>query len=136
MPRLPEPRRRIYRYSFYAAAVYNVIWGVVVILLPTQTLAQVNITTDAVGVLFWQCVGMFVLVFALGYWAAGREPERYRMFLLIAVLGKVFGPIGFVYGAFYLEALPKSLGFTIITNDLIWWPIWFPFLYDAFLRKR
>ena len=135
-PRLPEPRRSWYRWSFYAAAIYNLIWGTVVILAPAWTLAQVGISTDAIGLLFWQCIGMFVLVFAIGYYAAARQPERYALFLLIAVLGKIFGPIGFLYGAFYLGVLPKTLGFTIITNDLIWWPIWLPFVWETFVRPR
>jgi hypothetical protein len=136
LPMLPEPRRTWYRYSFLAAVVYNLVWGTVVILLPSSTLAQVGVETDAVGLLFWQCIGMFVLVFALGYYALWREPERYAVFLAIALLGKIFGPIGFVYGAFYLDVLPKSLGWTIVTNDLIWWPIWFAFAWDAFVANR
>ena len=131
---LPEPRRTWYRYSFYAATLYNLLWGTVVILAPAWTLSLAEIRTDAVGVLFWQCIGMFVLVFAVGYYAAARQPERYGVFILIAVLGKIFGPIGFVYGAFYLHALPAKLGFTILFNDLIWWPIWFPFVYETLLR--
>ena len=133
-PTLPEPRRTIYRYSFYIAAVYNLIWGCVVILAPAWTLSLAGIDTDAVGRLFWQCIGMFVLVFALGYYAAARQPERYSAFVLVALLGKIFGPIGFVYGAFYLDALPARLGLTIIANDLIWWPIWMPFVYETIIR--
>ena len=133
-PPLPEPRRRWYVWSFYAAAIYNTIWGVAVILLPAWTLGQVDIATDAIGLLFWQCIGMFVLVFAVGYWLAARQPERYAGFLLIALLGKIFGPIGFVYGAFYLDALPAKLGLTIVFNDLIWYPIWIPFVWETVIR--
>jgi hypothetical protein len=136
LPRLPERRRTIYRYSFYAAAVYNVLWGLVVIFLPTTTLKLAQIEAGPIGVLFWQCIGMFVLVFAIGYWAAAREPERYATFLLIALLGKIFGPVGFLYGSFYLDVLPATLGFTIITNDLIWWPIWIPFVIETLLRPN
>ena len=136
MTRLPEPRRTWYRWSFRAAAVYNVVWGVVVILLPGRTLDLAGIETDGVGRLFWQCIGMFVLVFAIGYAVAARQPERYAVFILIALLGKVFGPVGFVYGAFHLGELPTSLGWTIVTNDLIWWPIWFPFVWETCLRRR
>ncbi len=135
VPTLSPGRRRIYVLSFYAAAVYNLIWGLVVIFLPAATLSIAQVETDAVGLLFWQCIGMFVLVFAIGYLAAARQPERFAVFILIALLGKIFGPIGFVYGAFWLDVLPKSLGFTILTNDLVWWPVWFPFVYDTFFRK-
>jgi hypothetical protein len=134
--RLPEPRRSWYRWVFWAATVYNTIWGVVVILLPAATLGLVGIETDAIGLLFWQCIGMFVLVFALGYAAAAMDPERYAPFILIATLGKIFGPIGFLYGAFWLGVLPKSLGFTILTNDLAWWPAFFPFVWETCLKRR
>ncbi|MEM1011953.1 MAG: alkyl hydroperoxide reductase [Planctomycetota bacterium] len=124
---------KIYRLSFAAAAIYNVIWGLVVIFLPSMTLRLANVETDQVGILFWQCIGMFVMVFAIGYAAAWRDPSRFAVFILIALLGKIFGPIGFVYGAFVLDALPASLGWTIITNDLIWWPIWGPFVWQFVL---
>ena len=133
--RIPEPRRTWYRWSFHVASVYNVVWGTVVILLPAWTLALVGIETDAIGRLFWQCIGMFVGVYAIGYHALARQPERYAPLLWIALLGKICGPIGFVYGAFYLGVLPKSLGWTIVTNDLLWWPIWFPFAIET-LRRR
>ena len=133
---LPQPRRSWYRWSLYAAAVYNTLWGIGVILLPDWSLRQVGITTDVIGLLFWQCIGMFVLVFAVGYYAAARQPERYAVFVLIALLGKIFGPIGYVYGAFWLGVLPASLGLTIITNDLIWWPIWMPFVWETIMRPR
>ncbi|MEM6315945.1 MAG: alkyl hydroperoxide reductase [Planctomycetota bacterium] len=135
-PRIPEPRRTVYRWFFYAAAFYNTVWGIVVILAPGWTLELATIETSAITNLFWQCIGMFVMVFALGYWAAARDPERYAPFILIATLGKVFGPIGFVYGAFYLEALPKWLGVTILTNDLVWWPAFFAFCYETMLKRR
>ena len=134
MTRLPEPRRTWYRWSFHAAAIYNVVWGTLVILLPGRTLDLAGIETDGVGRLFWQCIGMFVLVFAVGYVAAARQPERYAVFILIALLGKILGPVGFVYGAFWLGELPASLGWTIVTNDLIWWPIWFPFVWETCVR--
>jgi small multidrug resistance pump len=134
--RIPEPRRIWYRRSFLLAAIYNTIWGIVVILMPGLTLKLAGIQTDAIGLLFWQCIGMFVMVFAIGYYCCYRDPERYAAFILIALLGKIFGPIGFVYGAFYLDVLPASLGWTILTNDLLWWPIWMPFVWETVLCRR
>ena len=134
--RLPEPRRTWYRRVFWAAAAYNVTWGVAAIFLPGLTLRLAGVGTDAVGLLFWQCIGMFVLVFALGYAAAARDPERYAPFILIATIGKILGPIGFLYGALWLNELPKWLGLTILTNDLAWWPAFFPFVWETCLRRR
>jgi hypothetical protein len=36
------------------------------------------------------------------------------------LLGKILGPIGFVDAAMR-ERLPWSMGWTILTNDLLWW---------------
>ena len=40
--------------------------------------------------------------------------------VLVGLLGKVLGPIGFLWAALNKE-LPWQLGWTIITNDLVWW---------------
>ena len=91
---------------------------------------------DAVGIKapnyagIWQVVGMFVLVYAPAYWWAGRRPARHRHLVLIGLLGKLFGPIGFV-SAVTNGDLPAAFGWTIITNDLIWWPAFALYLRDA-----
>jgi len=37
------------------------------------------------------------------------------------MMGKLFGPIGLVWSV-GTDDLPAAFGWTIITNDLIWWP--------------
>ena len=130
LPLIPDPRRTVYRYAFWAATLYNVLWGVPTIVAPSVGLSLLGIQTDAVGLQFWQCIGMFVMVFAIGYAYAAHDPERYAPFILIATLGKIFGPVGFVYGA-ATGKLPWSVGWTIIPNDLVWWPIFFPFCWET-----
>lgn len=108
-----------YRYWFYAAAIYNLVWGTIHVLFPT-------LFWDVLGLQrpnylpLWQVIGMFVLVYAPAYWWAGRFPEKYPHMILIGLIGKLFGPIGFVWSALTGE-LPLAFGITIITNDLIWW---------------
>jgi small multidrug resistance pump len=41
--------------------------------------------------------------------------------VLIGLAGKVLGPGGFVWAA-SSGRLPWAFGWTILTNDLIWWP--------------
>jgi hypothetical protein len=139
MNRIPEPRRSVYRYVFYAAALYNLLWGVAVVLFPTVPFKLVGIPLEKVGdigVLFWQCIGMFVGVFAIGYWLAARDPERYAGFILIGCLGKIFGPIGFLYGWLWLGHMPGQVGLTILTNDLLWWPAFFPFVWETCVLRK
>jgi hypothetical protein len=109
-----------YRPWFYAAALYNLVWGVVNILFPNLLFQILGLTPPA-PLPIWQVVGMFVLVYAPAYWWAGRYPERYPHFIAIGLLGKICGPVGFVWAAFTGQ-LPLAFGLTLLTNDLFWWP--------------
>ena len=122
-----------YRPWFYAAAVYNVVWGSVGVLFPGLFFRLIGIPAPNYLPL-WQVVGMFVLVFAPGYWWAARYPERHPHLILIGLLGKVLGPLGFLW-ALAGGQLPLAFGWTILTNDLIWWPAFGLYLRQA-ARQR
>jgi small multidrug resistance pump len=118
-----------YRPWFYAATLYNLVWGLITILFPRFFFELVGMTPlNYVAV--WQVVGMFVLVFAPAYWWAARHPGRHRHLILIGLLGKLLGPIGFVW-SLTIGQLPLVFGWTILTNDLIWWPAFVFYLRDA-----
>lgn len=118
-----------YRGWFYFAALYNLIWGGFNILFP-------NVFFDIVGMTHphptavWQVVGMLVLVYAPAYWWAARYPFQHRHIILIALIGKILGPPGFVWAVFSGQ-LPLIFGWTILTNDLIWWPAFFSYIRDV-----
>lgn len=104
-----------------AAALYNLAWGGLVIAFPKLIFELTKIQTpNAVGLAIWQCVGMIVGVYGVGYWAASRDPLRHWPIVLVGLLGKIFGPIGFAK-ALLDGVFPAEFGLTIITNDLIWW---------------
>ena len=111
---------RRYRPWFYAAAAYNLTWGSLVVLSPTLLFRVLGIEVPSLLPL-WQVVGMFVLAYAPAYWWAGRLPERHVHLVLIGLLGKLLGPLGFAWAAASGQ-LPLAFGWTIVTNDLIWWP--------------
>ena len=48
---------------------------------------------------------------------------------------KIFGPIGFV-GAVTSGRFPLAMGWTIVTNDLIWWLPFGVILWTAFLSNQ
>src|SRR5262249_5648778 len=108
---------RHYRRWFYAAAIYNTVWGSAVVLFPAMLLriADVN-ATGAVPLV--QVIGMMVGVYAYGYYLLAREPQRYCGFIWIALAGKTLGPLGFVYSA-STGVLPWSFGWICVFNDLI-----------------
>lgn len=121
-----DPQLQPYRAWFYAAAVYNFVWGVVNVLFPHLFFDLVGMEQPNYPAL-WQVVGMFVLVYAPAYWWAGNYPFRFRHLILIALIGKICGPVGFAWSA-ATGQLPLVFGYTILTNDLIWWPAFFLYL--------
>ena len=74
---------------------------------------------------------MIVGVYGVGYWIAARDPIKHYAIVLVGLMGKVFGPIGFV-GAVVKGTLPLSFGVMIIFNDLIWWPSFIFFAFQAY----
>ncbi|MGD1845860.1 MAG: alkyl hydroperoxide reductase [Salibacteraceae bacterium] len=101
------------------AGVYNLSWGAAVIFFPNFFFELAEMETPAYPMI-WQCVGMIVGVYGIGYLAAATQPYRHWPITLVGFLGKVFGPIGF---AWYLAegAFPLNWGLIIVFNDLVWW---------------
>jgi small multidrug resistance pump len=113
----------------YAAAIYNLLWGCMTIVFPELFFRVVGMAVPTYLAL-WQVLGMYVLVFAPGYWWAARYPSRHPHLILIGLLGKTFGPIGFAWSA-ATGLLPSQFGLTILTNDLIWLPSFVLYLAAA-----
>lgn len=127
-----DPKLERYRKWFYAATIYNLIWGVAVILDPVTPFRLFGAEPPNYPSLF-QCIGMMVMVFAFGYYLIARDPLRYAAYVWIGLAGKIFGPIGFVYAATKGE-LPWAFGWTILTNDLLWWPAFIGFAKTYAMR--
>lgn len=117
---------------FLMAGLYNLVWGILVIVLPRQTMRWLGLPATT-PVPLWQVVGMLVMVYAPAYWWAARRPDRFAHYILIGFIGKVLGPLGFAWGVTH-GTLPWTFGLTIITNDLIWWPIFWRYLRAAARR--
>jgi hypothetical protein len=115
---------RAYRPWFWAAVVYNVTWGVSVVVYPRWLLWFVG-SSEASAPLA-QSVGMMVAVYAYGYYLLARDPERYAPFIWIALAGKIFGAVGFLYCAL-AGGLPARFGVVTLMNDVIWLPAFWAF---------
>lgn len=102
-----------------AAAVYNIVWGTFIVLFPLVLFRWAGMVLPNYPEI-WQCVGMVVGVYGVGYWIAGSDPVRHWPIVLVGFLGKLFGPIGFLIAAVQ-GRLPWRAGWVNITNDLIWW---------------
>ncbi len=113
-----------------AAGIYNLVWGTIAIVSPVNMLAMLGLNAESHALQLWQCIGMIVGVYGVGYILAAQAPFRHWVITLVGLLGKVFGPIGFV-AAVLDQNLPSSMGWTILTNDIIWWAPFAMILWGA-----
>ena len=113
-----------------AAGLYNLVWGGWVVLFPSslfQTLGMEPLNHPPIV----QALGMVVGVYGLGYVLAAHDPLRHWPIVLVGLLGKLFGPIGFVY-AWSIGQVPLSFAWVNVFNDLIWWIPFAAILYHSF----
>lgn len=102
-----------------AAGFYNIVWGALVVFAPGlffdwAGMAQPNYPE------LWQCIGMIVGVYGVGYWIASSDPLRHWPIVLVGFMGKVLGPLG-MGKALWEGRFPLSFTWINVTNDLIWW---------------
>lgn len=107
------------KVTLILAAFYNLLWGSFIVFLPVSPFLWAGMTPPNYPSLA-QCIGMIVGVYGIGYAIAASNPLRHWPIVLVGLLGKIFGPIGFVWAASHGE-LPWIAGLTILTNDVIWW---------------
>lgn len=121
------------------AGVYNLVWGAWVVLAPLSLFKILGVAEsqwpNATGQAIWQCVGMVIGVYGIGYLCAAISPLRHWPIVLVGLLGKIFGPIGFVDAALIRQTFPTEFGWTIITNDLIWWVPFGLILWGAYKSR-
>lgn len=123
-----------YRPWFYAAAIYNVLWGSFVVIWPHAFFDLLGMPRANYPALF-QSIGMIVGVYALGYWLIARDPARFGPFVYVGLLGKIFGPIGFLFTALRGE-LPWAFGWINVMNDIVWLPVFVLFALELRRAER
>ncbi|MEM7811969.1 MAG: peroxiredoxin-like family protein [Planctomycetota bacterium] len=124
-----EPAPAWMSWVLYFAATYNVLWGVATLFVsPSDVLPVEGSPTQTA---LWQCIGMIVGAYGIGYAAAAFDPYRHWPVTLVGLVGKILGPIGFVVYA-SKGVLPWTMGLTILTNDLAWWVPFTLILWGSF----
>ncbi|MEY3385794.1 MAG: hypothetical protein RIR53_605 [Bacteroidota bacterium] len=63
---------------------------------------------------------MVIGLYGLAYYWASFDYVRHWPIVAIGMMGKVFGPIGYVFNIL-MGTAPVLFGYTLITNDLLWW---------------
>lgn len=114
---LPSPWMR---KILLLAGIYNIVWGCFAIFAPLAIFRIVVADPLPAYPELWQCIGMIVGVYGVGYAIAARHPFVHWPIVLVGLLGKIFGPIGFLM-AVSSGRFPAAFGWTILTNDVIWW---------------
>jgi peroxiredoxin len=107
------------KYILTAAGVYNLLWGAFAVAFPLALFSWLGMPAPNYPEL-WQCIGMIVGVYGVGYWIAASDPDRHWPIVLVGLMGKIFGPIGFLQAAI-AGRMPWTMGWVIVANDLIWW---------------
>ena len=118
-------------FILFGAAIYNLLWGALAVVAPLEMLRFLGISGEY-RTEFWQCIGMFVGLYGVGYWFASVNPVRYWPFVLVGLLGKVLGPAGAIV-AVSQGRLPVRFIWVNVTNDFIWWV---PFAWILWVVNR
>ena len=118
----------------WAAGIYNLDCGSIAIAYPHLLFDLADV--DRINYPeIWQCVGMIVGVYGIGYLIAAHDSRTHWPIVLVGLLGKIFGPIGFT-AAMIQGIFPPHFGLTILTNDLIWWIPFTMILLDAAQQRK
>jgi hypothetical protein len=138
-------RRQIYRVIFILAGVYNIGLGLWAALVPLSLFNVLDLGAPShPGI--WACLGMVIGLYGLIYLQvaftdpkcrssaviiAGRriEYDVTKFLIAIGLVGKILGPIGFVFAVRNGE-LPLRMMPIIALDDLIWWVPFTMYLID------
>ena len=101
------------------AAVYNIVWGAWQVLLPNSFFELMGMTPMN-HPMVWQGLGMVIGLYGLAYYWASFDYVRHWPIVAIGLMGKVFGPIGYVFNIL-MGTATVGFGYTLIPNDIIWW---------------
>ena len=122
-------KKRIHQFTFICAGLYNLAWGVYCAIDP-QWFFRLSGLPPINHPQIFACLGMVIGVYGILYLEVARKPERGFMVAAIGSLGKILGPLGWIY-LFWTETWPLASIVLILTNDLIWWIPFGMYLNDS-----
>ncbi len=107
--------------SLKIAGWYNLFWGGLVVVFPSLFFKLSGWQDRPTEPFIWQALGMVIGVYGVGYLISANDPVRHWPIILVGLMGKVLGPLGFLF-ALWQDPSWLSLIWMIVLNDLIWWP--------------
>lgn len=122
-------RRRMHRWVFAAAGVYNIAWGLYAAIDP-QWLFRFADMPLAVHPQIFAALGMVIGLYGVLYLEVARRPEHGWLIAAVGLAGKVLGPIGLAV-LIATGEWPLASVVMCATNDFIWWIPFGLYLVDA-----
>ncbi|MEQ9090118.1 MAG: hypothetical protein RIE52_03465 [Balneola sp.] len=120
--------KKLHRATFICAGVYNLIWGLYSAIDP-QWFFRISGLPLLNHPEIFACLGMVIGLYGILYFEVARNPESSFLIALIGFIGKVLGPLGWLY-LFLTNTWPLKSILLILTNDLIWWIPFLMYLSD------
>ncbi len=129
-------QEKILSTVFLSAAIYNVVWGVLIIFYPNLIFKVFDIEPLNYPFLM-SGIGMFVAVYGYGYWVVSRDLYCYPQLVVIGLLGKTLGPIGWGFTVLNGDIPGRTLWVNVF-NDLIWLPffVYYLFWYQKYKQRN
>ncbi len=100
------------------AAVFHLLLGLFIVFFP-NALFQLLDLESPLYIQFWQCIGIFYIVFAIGFAIASTNPGRHWAIVLVGFLAKIFVTIGFLK-PFVENRFPLSMGLIVLAAEALW----------------
>lgn len=121
-------------YVLALAGIYNLVWGGLVVIYPNAFFEMFNLELPTYPVI-WQGMGMVIALYGIAYAIAAFDCFRHWPIILVGFLGKIFGPIGYMY--FYSQGkLPFEFIYIHIFNDLIWLIPFGIIMWKVYMRRK
>jgi small multidrug resistance pump len=118
LTRIPKAPEKWIKPCLQLAGIYNIVWGVWAVLFPNHFFQLAGMELPNYPMM-WQCIGMIVGVYGIGYYLAAYDPYNQWPLILVGFLGKFLGPIGALF-SFYTGMLPGAFLWLNLGNDFIW----------------
>jgi hypothetical protein len=132
---IDERRADAYRIVLGLAAAYNVALGSWAVLAPDAFFRLFDLEPPRHPAV-WQCLGMVLGCYGLLYAWAARHLEHARPIVFVGLLGKVLGPVGWLFTVGSGE-WPLRTVTLLFLDDLVWWLPFTLFLLEGTrLRER
>jgi len=128
-------RRTFHRSIFFAAGVYNILWGVYSVFDPQWFFRVAGLPLSNHPEIFG-CLGMLIGLYGVLYLQIAKSPEAGWWIVEVAFAGKIFGPIAAIW-LVAQEVWPgRALLILCVPNDLAWWVPFSLYLHDAWKIRQ